>query len=61
MKATELYFPVVLFIMLYRSVLTFETLNMKIQKCDHSYESYWVVLSSGPVYFAVKGCAHFQL
>ena len=33
-KATE-YFPVVLFIMLYRVILTFESVN-KILKCDHS-------------------------
>ena len=31
MKATELYFPVVLFIMLFKVVLTFET-----ALCDHS-------------------------
>ena len=35
MKATEQYFPVVLFIMLYKVVLTFESLD-KILKCDHS-------------------------
>ena len=41
MKATEQYFPVVLFIMLhvYKVVLTFETVD-EILKCDHSNESY---------------------
>ena len=39
MKATEQYFPVVLFIMLYKVVLTFESLA-GILKCDHSNESY---------------------
>ena len=39
MKATEQYVPVVLFIMLYKVVLTFEPVD-KILKCDHSNESY---------------------
>ena len=39
MKVTEQYFPVVLFIMLYKVVLTFESLG-EILKCDHSNESY---------------------
>ena len=40
MKATtEQYFPVVLFIMLYKVVLTFESVD-EIQKCDHLNESY---------------------
>ena len=39
MKASEQNFPVVLFIMLYKVVLTFESVN-KILKCDHSNESY---------------------
>ena len=39
MKVTEQYFPVVLFIMLYKVVLTFESVN-EILKCDHSNESY---------------------
>ena len=38
-KATEQYFPVVLFIMLYKVVLTFESVD-GILKCDHSNESY---------------------
>ena len=39
MKATEQYFPVVLFIMLYRVVLTFASVD-EILKCDHSNETY---------------------
>ena len=39
MKATEQYFAVVLFIMLYKVVLTFE-LEDEILLCDHSNESY---------------------
>ena len=34
MKATEQYFPVVLFIVLYKVVLTFESVD-EILKCDH--------------------------
>ena len=52
MKAAEQYFPVVLFIMLYKVVLTFESVD-KIQKCDHLNESYWAILSCGVVYYAV--------
>ena len=39
MKATEQYFPVVLFIMLYKVVLTFESVD-EILWYDHSNESY---------------------
>ena len=39
MKAIEQYFPVVLFIMLYKVVLTFESMD-EILKSDHSNESY---------------------
>ena len=51
MKATEQYFPVVLFITLYKVVLTFESVD-EILKCYHSNESYWAVLSCGAVYYA---------
>ena len=44
MKATEQYFPVVLFIILYKVVLTFESVDV-ILKCDHLNESYGAVLS----------------
>ena len=43
MKATEQYIPVVLFIILYKVDLTFESVD-EILKCDHSNESYWAVL-----------------
>ena len=39
MKAIEQYFTVVLFIMLYKVVLTFESVD-EILKFDHSNESY---------------------
>ena len=42
MKATEQYFPVVLFIMLYKMVLTFEPIN-EILKCDHSNDQCFAV------------------
>ena len=38
-NAVERYFPVVLFVMLYKVVLTFESVG-EIPKCDHSIESY---------------------
>ena len=58
MKATEQYFPVVLFIMLCKVVLTFESVD-EILLCDHSNESYWAVLSWGSVYYAVQGGSNF--
>jgi len=58
MKATEQYFPVVLFIMLYKVILTFESANNTL-KCDHSNESYWAVLSCGAVFYAVQGDSDF--
>ena len=39
MKATEQYFPVVLFVMLYKVFLTFESVE-EIPTCYHSNESY---------------------
>ena len=58
MKATEQYFPVVLFIMLYKVVLTFGYVD-EILKCDHSNESYSAVLSCGSVYYAVQSGSNF--
>ena len=60
MKATEQYFPVVLFIMLYKVVLTFESVD-EILKCDHSNESFWVVLSWGTICYAVQGGSNFWI
>ena len=58
MKATEQYFPVVLFIMLYKLVLTFEFVD-EILQCNHSNESYYAVPSCGTVYYAVQGGSNF--
>ena len=58
MKAIEQYFPVVLFIMLHKVVLTFEAMN-EILKCDHSNESYRAVLSFSAVYYAAQGDSNF--
>ena len=58
MKATEQYFTVVLFIMLYKVVLTFESVA-DILKCDHSNESYGAELYCGAVYYAVQGGSNF--
>jgi len=54
MKATEQYFPVVLFIMLYRVVLTSESVD-EILKCDHSHESYCAILSCGTLQDGSQG------
>ena len=48
----------VLFIMLYKVVLTFESVD-QILKCDHSNESDLAVLSCGAVYYAVQGGSNF--
>ena len=52
MKATEQYFPVVLFIMLYKVVLTCEFVDI-ILKCDRSNGSFLEVVFCGPVYFTI--------
>ena len=59
-KATELYFPLVLFILLYKVALTFQSVD-EILKCDHFDESYGAVLSCGTVYFAVQGSSNFSV
>ena len=53
LKATEQHFPVVLFIVLYKVVLSFESVDETL-KCDHSNESYKAALSCGAVYCAVQ-------
>ena len=58
LKNTEEYFPVILFIMLYKVVLTFESAD-EILKCDYSNESYSAILSCGTVYYAVQGGSNF--
>ena len=59
MKATEQYFPVLLFVMLYKVVLTFESVD-EILKCDHSNESYRAVLSCGAVYYVEQAGSNFE-
>ena len=51
-KAIKQYFHVVLFIMLYKVVLTLKSVDETLV-CDHSNESYEAVLSFGIVYFTV--------
>ena len=46
LKAAEQHFPVVPFIMLYRMLLTFESVD-EILKCEYSNEGCSAVLSSG--------------
>ena len=53
MKSTEQCFPVVLFIMLYKVVLTFDSVD-EILNCVDSTEIYWAVLSFGAVYYGVQ-------
>ena len=57
-KAIAQYFHVVLFIMLYKVVLTFKSVD-ETPVCDHSNESYCAVLSCGTVYYAVQGGSNF--
>ena len=58
MKAIEQYFHLVLYIMLYKVVLTFKCVDETLV-CDHLNESYWAVLSCGTVYYAVQGSFNF--
>ena len=51
-------FPVVLFIILHKVVLPFESLD-EILKCDHSNESFWAIISCGTVYYAMQGGSTF--
>ena len=53
MEATEQYFPVVLLIMPYKVVLTFESVN-DILKCEYLNGSYGAVPQDGTVYCAVQ-------
>ena len=58
MKATGQYFPVVLFIILYKVVETIDSLGETLN-CDQSNESYWALLSCGTVYYAVQGGSNY--
>ena len=59
MKAIEQDFPVVLFILLCKGYLALESVN-DVFRCDHSYSSYWAVLSCGDVscilHYVSYGC-----
>ena len=52
-KATEQYFPVVLFIMLYKVVLTFESVD-EILKCYHSNKTISSLVVISIVMFAFQ-------
>ena len=58
MKVIQQHFPVVLFIMLYKVVLTFD-FWFEISMRDHSNESYSAALSCSTVYYAVQGGSNF--
>ena len=58
MKTTEQYFPVILFIMPYKVVLTFEPED-EILLCEHSNKSNWAGPSRGAVYYALQGSCNF--
>ena len=57
-EAIEQHFHVVLFIMLYKVVLTFKSVDETL-KWDHSNESHWEVLSRGTVYYAGQDGSKF--
>ena len=57
MKPIGQYFPVVLFIIPYKVILTCDSVD-EILKCDHSNESYWAVLSCGAVYYTEQGSSN---
>ena len=58
LETFEQFFPVVLHIILYKVVLTFEFVD-EILKCVQSTESFSAVLSYGTVYYAVQGVPIF--
>ena len=58
LKAIEQHSPVVLFIMLYKVVLPFESVD-EILKYDHSNESYRAVPSCSAVYYVEQGGPKF--
>ena len=58
MKAIKQYLPVVLFIVLYKLVLTYESVD-GILNCDHSSKRFLEVLACGAIYYAVQSCLNF--
>ena len=59
MKDIEQYFHVELFIMLYKVVLTFKSVDETLVG-DRSNESFWAVLSCGTVYHAAQGGSLYE-
>ena len=59
MKAIEHYFLALPFVMLYKVVLTFHSVD-KTPLWDHSNESYCIVLSCVTVYHATQGGSNFS-
>ena len=57
MKATDQYFPVVLFIILYKVLLTFESVD-EILTCDHSNEK---LLNSTFLWYCLLCCTKVVL
>ena len=58
MKATEQYFPVILFFSAVQGCSNFWVCG-EILWCNHSNESFWEVFSCGTVYSAVQGGSNF--
>ena len=58
MKVIMQFVSVALFIMLYKVILTFQSVN-EILKCGHLNESTRAVLSCDAVYYAVQGGSNF--
>ena len=54
MKVPQQCFPVVMFLVLYKVILTFDSVT-EIFKFAHSNKRYWALISCGPVYYAVQG------
>ena len=57
-KGKSFYFHVVLFLILYKVVLTFKSVDEALV-CNHSNKSYRAVLSCGTVYYPVQGSSNF--
>ena len=61
MKATKQYFPVVLFIMLYKVVLTFDQSVNEILSGTIQMKTTWVVLSRDAVCYAKQSGSNWSL
>ena len=56
--ATEIFREISSYCMLYKVVLTFNSVDETLV-CDHSNESYWAVLPCGTAYYAVQSDSNF--